>query len=151
MSLLERLLRFFGEIFGRKGDITKIRKWFNKIPKYDRCLPLIVINGKELTPNKILHEVENNTSIGREFKRKLEVGEFEEDEALDYKIAKKRLIKLHTDIPGVMSLTNENGDIMEISSQDFIKEIEKETELGKSFIETELFIMEKQRKGEEIV
>jgi len=58
---------------------------------------------------------------------------------------------LHTDIPGVMSLTNENGDIMEISSQDFIKEIEKETELGKSFIETELFIMEKQRKGEEIV
>jgi len=90
MSLLERLLRFFGEIFGRKGDITKIRKWFNKIPKYDRCLPLIVINGKELTPNKILHEVENNTSIGREFKRKLEVGEFDEDEALDYKIAKKR-------------------------------------------------------------
>jgi len=118
-------------------SIERISTWYWKLPAYDRKLPLVIVDGREYTPNQIYDEVRRGTRLGEKLQRSVELGAAGlTNGAKIWELAKKRLITKLREIP-VTVKTYLLGK-PEITSEEMIRDIETEGFFGKSLIEAEI-------------
>lgn len=113
-----------------------IESWYEKLPSYERDMPLIRLNNTVYTPTQILAEVTRESPVGAKLQEKVEglrYGSTLEDESL----AEERLVKLLEERPVRISMLTRPGEKEQLSSKELIERIKKKDRLGKSLIKTE--------------
>lgn len=117
-----------------------IVKWYNRIPKIHRDLPLVELDGKVYSPRRVYEEVMKGTELGERLQEKLESGSFTTDEFFT-KLAKIRLIMVLKKLPKDIGIATFNGVY---SRDELIKLIEEGKGIGKDLIDTEVNIIKEE-------
>lgn len=119
--------------------LERVRAWFNRLPPYERDLPLLIVDGRAFTPRMALNEVLRGTPLGEKLQALIESGRLGTTEREMLTLAKLRLIKvleaLPPDKPVVATLT---FPPKALTARQLINEIKRETPLGKTWIQGEL-------------
>jgi len=112
-----------------------VRRWYESIPPAERHLPLVILDGKAYSPERVLREVEAGTELGRRLQAKLETGQFTTEAELK-QLAKIRLLEILKYLPPEYGVASFSGRFL--TKEDLIKMIEQEKDLGKELIESEI-------------
>lgn len=113
-----------------------IEKWYKSIPKMERDLPIILIDGKVYTPNEVYEEVMKGTELGEIMQSKLE--RMSSQHSMTYEdlreirhIAYERVKRILEDLPKDFSIVSLSGKIAKGKDEIF-------KAIGKSAIEYEM-------------
>ena len=117
--------------------LSIVRRWFNRLPPYERDNPLVLLNGVAYTPRQVLAEVERGTPTGEKLQKLIEAGRFGTQLNDAWKLAKirlKEILKKYPEKPIVAVLPEEYT----YTPSQLIKEIEQETPQGVVWIKGEI-------------
>jgi len=122
--------------------VDLVRRWFNKLPNYEKDLPLLIVNGTAYTPQAALTEVERNTELGRKLQALIEqksIGTTLAEEATLAKIRLKEILKTMPEKPlfATLILPARTWTPHEIE-----REIQEDTPIGKRWLKAEKAQME---------
>jgi hypothetical protein len=109
----------------------RLRRWINLLPPNDRTQPITVIDGKQLSPEDILREVQSGTEIGKKALQLFATTRFGTEEQLLVDRLKQRLARYPPDKPLFITLGNN------LTPQQAIAEVESRSAIGKRLLETE--------------
>jgi len=113
--------------------LEAIKAWFERVPKAERDMPIIIFKGKVYTPRQILQMAERGV-LPKELQEKIEKGEFTKIEDI-YKIAIERLRtwlpKLPPDFVFIIHGNTYTG-------KELLEEVEKGSDVGRMLIENEI-------------
>ncbi|MBA7493298.1 hypothetical protein ES702_03856 [subsurface metagenome] len=117
--------------------LTLVRRWFEKLPSYERDLPLLISNGMAYTPRATLDEVERNTELGRKLQSLIEmktVGTLVGEEQTLAKLRLEELLKRMPDKPlfATLQIPPKTYTPRELS-----QEVEMNTPVGRQWINAE--------------
>jgi len=118
-----------------------VLKWYNRIPKPHRKLPLVIYKGKAYSPNKVLEEVKKGTQLGQELQAVLETGKFTKEETYE-KLAKIRLKMLLKNLPPEVGIATFSGKVY--TRDELLKMIEEGEDVGRELIELEKQIIKQE-------
>jgi len=111
-----------------------VSRWFQKLPQYERDLPLLVVNGVAYTPRAALQEVRRDTALGRKLQTLIEAGRFG---AQEWTLAKLRLKKMLETMPEKPLVATLLIPPRTFTPSQLAEEIQRETDIGKQWIRTE--------------
>ncbi len=119
-----------------------VSRWFNRLPEYERDLPLLLVNGVAYTPRVALQEVMRGTALGARLQALIETGRFGtplQDEVALAKIRLKTLLTRYPpDKPIVATIGTPQLPGKTYTPRELIEEIERETAVGKQWIQGEI-------------
>ena len=111
----------------------KIEQWYNRLPEYERDLPIIFHEGHYYTPHEIIAEVRAQSYTGEILQRLIEQRELSDM----WTLAKERLlIRVRRYRPTYHIMTPEGPKT--IGADELISHIEREDSIGKYFIRGEM-------------
>jgi len=113
--------------------VEKLERWFNLLPRADRDLPFIVVEGKILTPREMLEEARGGTSLGLLAQRMWETRSTVYEEKLVKERVKKWLARYPSDKPLYYTI----GIKRQLTPRQIMQEVEKQTPIGKQIKEVE--------------
>ena len=117
----------------------EVLNWINKLPKSELDIPLVVIDDRAYTPNEILEMVRRKVGLGRRLLT-LDVSTLKRVPAEPqlHELAKIRLKKKLEEMPKKFVLARYVlGKKEKYSADELIEEIERESPIGREFIDTE--------------
>lgn len=117
--------------------LERIRNWYEKLPRSELDLPLVIVDGMAYSPRAVLAEVQKGTPLGNKMQGKVEMGTFsQEGEARELaKIRLKKVLEKKLDEPLVA--TYALGEKVTFTGRELMEEIQKETKVGKQWVEAE--------------
>lgn len=119
-----------------------VSQWFNRLPEYERDLPLLLVNGVAYTPRAALQEVMRGTALGARLQALIETGRFGTPPQDEVALAKIRLKTLLTRYPPnkpiVATIGTPQLPWKTYTPRELIEEIERETAVGKQWIQGEI-------------
>ncbi len=113
-----------------------VKAWYDRLPPYERDLPIIILEGYAYTPRMILSEVERGTDIGRKLQKYVESGRLGTTLRQEQQLAKIRLKEILGKMPEKPIIASLSGKTYTPSQ--LLKEIEQETGIGKQWIQNEI-------------
>jgi len=117
----------------------EVLNWIKKLPKSELDIPLVVIDDRAYTPNEILEMVRRKVGLGRRLLT-LDVSALKRvpAEAQLHELAKIRLKKKLEKMPKKFVLARYVlGKKEKYSADELIEEIQRESPVGREFIDTE--------------
>lgn len=122
--------------------LARVRAWFNRLPPYERDLPLLILNGVAYTPRMALAEVERGTAVGARLQALIEAGRFgttaEQELALAKIRLKELLAKFPPDKPIVATIGTPELPGRAYTPRELLEEIQRQTPRGRQWIQAEL-------------
>jgi len=122
----------------------EVLNWIKKLPKSELDIPLVVIDDRAYTPNEILEMVRRKVGLGRRLLT-LDVSALKRvpAESQLHELAKIRLKKKLEKMPKKFVLARYVlGKKEKYSADELIEEIERESPVGREFIDTEKKIVQ---------
>jgi len=113
--------------------VEKLLRWIELLPPQERHQPVLVVDGRSLTPEDMVREARAGTDLGRKAQALWEGGALGTEEEMLIERIKKRLARYPPDKPLFAVLGAPNL----LTPRDILKNVEERTELGKKWIETE--------------
>ena len=105
----------------------RIRSWYEKVPKMERDIPIILFEGRIYTPNEVIREVERGTRLGKDLLSYMETEIFASPTLREWRIVgKKRALKWAEKLPEDFSIICFGGRIA--TKKDIKKMIVEEKE-----------------------
>ena len=105
----------------------RIRSWYEKVPKMERDIPIILFEGRIYTPNEVIREVERGTRLGKDLQSYMETEIFASPTLREWRIVgKKRALKWAEKLPEDFSIISFGGRIA--TKKDIKKMIVEEKE-----------------------
>jgi len=117
--------------------VTVVRRWFEKLPDYEKDIPLLILDGKAYTPRATLAEVERGTELGKRLQDLVEkktFGTLASDEETLAKLRSKAIIGTMPDKPLFATLLIPPRTF---TPQELANEVQRETVLGRQWIDAE--------------
>lgn len=117
--------------------LTLVQRWFDRLPSYERDLPLLMLNGVAYTPRTALREVERNTELGRRLQQMIEqrtVGTLASEEEALAKLRLEEMLRREPERPLFATLILPPRTY---KPSDLAKEVEAGTTVGRQWIEAE--------------
>ena len=117
----------------------EVLNWIKKLPKSELDIPLVVIDDRAYTPNEILEMVRRKVGLGRRLLT-LDVSALKRvpAESQLHELAKIRLKKKLEKMPKKFVLARYVlGKKEKYSADELIEEIQRESPVGREFIDTE--------------
>ena len=112
-----------------------VSRWFDRLPEYERDLPLLVVNDVAYTPRAALQEVRRGIAVGARLQVLVEAGRFGTKEWPLAKLRLKKMLETQPEKPLVATLIIPPRTF---TPSQLAEEIQRETEVGKSWIQGEL-------------
>ena len=112
-----------------------VSRWFDRIPEYERDLPLLVVNGVAYTPRATLQEVRRGTDLGRKLQSLVEAGRFGTEERTLAKLRLKTMLETMPEKPLVATLAIPPRTF---TPRELAEEVQRETDIGQTWIKGEL-------------
>ncbi|GAI07797.1 unnamed protein product, partial [marine sediment metagenome] len=72
-------------------SLSKVRSWVDGLPKFERDLPLVILDNIAYSPNEVLSEVEAGTGLGAKLQGRVEVKAYGTPPDLEEALAEKRI------------------------------------------------------------
>ena len=120
-----------------------VRAWVSSLPKIERNQPLVIHAGRAYSPNEVLAEVREGSTVGTELQRKVETRDFTEIEA-KYALAILRLKERLAKLPPTFKIASIGGKMY--SPNEMLEEIEKGSQAGREMVESEMSRLEEVTK-----
>jgi len=117
----------------------EVLNWIKKLPKSELDIPLIIIDDRAYTPNEILEMVRRKVGLGRRLLT-LDMSALKRvpAEAQLHELAKIRLKKKLEKMPKKFVLARYVlGKKEKYTADELIEEIQRESAIGREFIDTE--------------
>lgn len=117
----------------------EVLNWIKKLPKSELDIPLVIIDDRAYTPNEILEMVRRKVGLGRRLLT-LDISALKRvpAEAQLHELAKIRLKKKLEKMPKKFVLARYVlGKKEKYTADELIEEIQRESAIGREFIDTE--------------
>lgn len=114
-------------------SIAKLERWIEMLPPQELTQPVLIVDGRSLTPLQMLSEAKGGTELGRKAQALWEGGALGTEEEMLIERIKKRLARYPADKPIFRVL----GVPSALTPGDILANIEAKTETGKKWIQTE--------------
>ncbi len=117
--------------------LEKVRSWFNGLPKFERNLPLIILDSIAYSPNEVLSEVEAGTELGAKLQGRVEARAYGTSLDLEMALAEKRIEMRLKRTPVTIFRLVPPGEKSELTAEEQLKAIRERTPLGMELLERE--------------
>lgn len=124
-----------------------VRKWYESIPPFQRFIPLVPLDGKIYSPQRVLEEVTKGTELGQKLQMKLETRSFTTSKDLEL-IAQRRLEWIVSHLPSVVGIGTLTLGGKFLTKDELLKLIREKKGIGKDLIEKEVENVKKLLYGE---
>jgi hypothetical protein len=119
--------------------LARVSAWFNRIPSFEKDMPLLIVGGVAYTPRATLQEVQRGTSVGVQLQALVETGSFGTAVDVERTLAKVRLEKVFsTGDPNRLLVATLGTLGRTYTTAQLLDEIRKETPLGQQWIAGEI-------------
>jgi len=117
--------------------LTLVQRWFDKLPEYEKDLPLLMVNGTAYTPRTALNEVQRNTALGQKLQAMIErgtVGTLASEEDTLARLRLNELLRREPERPMFATLTLPPRTY---KPSDLLREVQQGTPVGLQWISAE--------------
>lgn len=117
--------------------LTLVRGWFERLPEYERDLPLLILDGVAYTPRAALAEVERDTDLGKRLQELVEkktIGTLVGEEDTLVKLRVKAIMTKMPDKPLFATLTLPPRTY---TPKELAQEVQAGTPVGKQWMNAE--------------
>jgi len=114
-------------------SIAKLERWIEMLPPQELTQPVLIVDGRSLTPLQMLSEAKEGTEIGRKAQTLWEGGAVGTEEEMLIERIKKRFARYPADKPIFRVL----GTPSVLTPGDILANVEAKTETGKKWIRSE--------------
>jgi len=122
--------------------LEKVRSWFNGLPKFERNLPLIILDSIADSPNEVLSEVEAGTELGAKLQGRVEARAYGTSLDLELALAEKRIEMRLKETPAAeLVRLVPPGEKSVLTAEEQLEAIRERTPLGMELLENEIRYM----------
>lgn len=123
-----------------------VKSWYENLPPAERDLPLIILNNKAYSPDEVLQEVRNGTSLGEQLQDRVERRDWGTPLSTKEQLAKERLKKILEKRPVDIVALVRPSESPDKAAEQLKHDIEEErTDFAKKMISQETEYLERVR------
>lgn len=119
-------------------SLKVVRRWYENLPPSERNLPLIILNNKAYTPDEVMEEVKNGTTLGEQLQDRVERRDWGTPLSTKEQLAKERLKKIMEDKPVDVVALVRPSESPDKTADQLKRDVEEErTDFAKKLIKQE--------------